>query len=191
MVLLNIWVILGRLLIVAGVIAVFRGHPVGGFYCLAIGGAPQIILYVVKAREKERRASAHVEMLAAAGVASNAGWDHAEQDSGVAVNMAARTLTLLSNGKRKTYPFSDVREWSSNLATASQVVPIGGGFAGAFAMGSANVAAGLRAASATGFFVTVRDMENPKWRIEMSSESVQARWMEILEQAINESHAPT
>lgn len=190
MVLLNIWVILGRLLIVAGVMAVFSGHPVGGFYCLAIGGAPQIIRSVIKAREQERRASAHAEMLAGAGVSPNAGWDHSEQDSGVAINMAARTLTLLSNGKSKTYPFSDVREWSTNLATARQVVPIGGGFAGAVAMGSANIAAGLQAASATGLFVTVRDIENPKWRIEMSSEAVQARWMEILEQAINESHAP-
>jgi hypothetical protein len=42
------------------------------------------------------------------------------------------------------------------------------------------------AAANTGFFVTVRDVDNPKWRIEMRDEATQARWMEILRQEINE-----
>ena len=36
------------------------------------------------------------------------------------------------------------------------------------------------------FFVTVRDIDNPKWRIAMSDSNTQARWMEILRQSINE-----
>jgi hypothetical protein len=42
------------------------------------------------------------------------------------------------------------------------------------------------AAANTGFFVAVRDVDNPIWRVEMTDAGREARWMEILRQEINQ-----
>lgn len=36
------------------------------------------------------------------------------------------------------------------------------------------------------FFVTVRDIANPKWYVSMNNRAIQSRWMEILRQQIND-----
>jgi hypothetical protein len=47
-------------------------------------------------------------------------------------------------------------------------------------------AAKIDAAARSGFFVEVRDIDHPRWRIAMKDEAQQARWMEILRQEIKE-----
>jgi hypothetical protein len=142
----------------------------------------------IKSRKQRlaKVASIQSAMLHAAGVTPDTGCNHAEQDSGIAINRQARTLTLLSDGKWKTYPFSDIREWETKLSTPDRVFAVGGGAVQMGAIAGENIRAAERAALATGLFVTVKDIENPKWRVAMSNQTTQARWMEILRQELND-----
>lgn len=171
-----------------GVISLFVGHGNGGMgftlFMLAIGFGP-LALIVRRGRSKKAKSGAvHASMLAAAGVAPGAGCDHAEDGSGVAINRAAKTLTLCIGEHWKTYPFTDIREWEANLHKAGEVVAVG--VQGSLVALGANDRARRNAQAISGLFVTVRDIDNPKWRIAMSDTNTQARWMEILRQAINE-----
>lgn len=151
---------------------------------MAVGFGP-LVVQIRRSRSNRAKAkAAHAAMLASAGVAPGAGFDHAEAGSGVAVSRSARTLSLRLGETWKTYPFTDVRGWETNKEQAGQV--IAGNVSGAMAALGPNLRASQEAAAATGLFVTVRDIDNPKWRIAMSNTQTQARWMEILQQAINE-----
>jgi Domain of unknown function (DUF4755) len=186
MVFVLLFMMIANFIIVGGVMALFAGNISAGLIAIAIGATPHTLLYLRRKRERERCAVIRSNVLANAGLAVDSQWIHMENDSGIAINSAARTLTLAAGGNIKTYALSDIREWSSNLATAGQMNVGGAGFAGALSAGAANIAAGARADAATGFFVTVRDIQHPAWRIQMTRAPDQARWMEILEQAINE-----
>lgn len=179
----------GSITFIIGLLCMFNGHPAGGFETMIAGGAMHVPPYFARQRRREKAAAFLAEFRAQAGFAEGGVFEHAHGATAIAVNPARRTMTLASGEKMKTYPLSDVREWSTNLATAAQTVMLGGGLASAVAVGGANMAAGARAAAATGLFVSVRDIENAKWRIEMTSEADQAKWMEILEQTINERRA--
>jgi len=127
-----------------------------------------------------KRGATHEAMLAEAGVSPSSGFDYSERGTGIAINPKARTLTLLDGGFWKTYAFDEVREWETRHEQASQM--IGGGLMGVAAAAGND----RRAAANTGLFVVVKDIENPKWRIEMRDVRTQARWMEILRQQLNE-----
>lgn len=150
---------------------------------LAVGFGP--FFWVRRNRGKMAEANAaHAAMLASAGVAPGAGLDHSEDGSGVAVNRQAGTLSLRMGEKWKTYPFADVRGWETNKEKAGEIVAAG--VSASFVAMTANIRASNAAAAASGLFVTVRDIDNPKWRVAMSNANTQARWMEILRQSINE-----
>jgi hypothetical protein len=53
-------------------------------------------------------------------------------------------------------------------------------------VGAANLGQAIANKRASGLFVRTRDIENPMWRIEMLGRQNQAKWMEILQQSINE-----
>jgi hypothetical protein len=72
---------------------------------------------------------------------------------------------------QKTYPFSDIRQWH-------YVVP---------ARAATSLTDGLYMVNKTGFFVSVRDVEHPEWRIQFRFEKQMKQWIEIFEQSINES----
>lgn len=156
----------------------------GPMFMLAIGFGPMGLSIWEVRRGRAKFAAIHAKMLAAAGVAAGAGCDYSQMDSGIAINRSAKTLTMRSAEKWKTYPFTDVRGWRSSKHTSGQV--IAGNVAGAMAALGPNIRASNEADAATGFFVTVRDIDSPVWRIGMHDEAMQARWMEILQQAINE-----
>lgn len=67
-------------------------------------------------------------------------------------------MGLLADGFWKIYLFSDVREWETRNGLGKN----------------------------SGLYVSVKDVDHPKWRIEMKDDGIQARWMEILRQEINE-----
>jgi hypothetical protein len=191
MVFVLLLVMIANFTILGGLMALYAGNFSAGLIAIAIGATPHAVFYLRRKRERERCDAIRAKMLSEAGLPVDSEWAHMEKDSGVAINAVAGTLTLAAEGKMKSYPLSDIREWSTNLATAGQLVLGGGGLAGAVSSGAANIAAGARADAATGFFVTVRDIHNPKWRIQMTKASDQARWMEIMEQTINEKRIPS
>lgn len=151
---------------------------------MAVGFGPLFMQVRRNQGRKDKFNAAHTAMLASAGIAPGTGCDHVLRDSGIAINRQARTLSLRLGEKWKAYPFADIRDWRVSKHTAGQVVA--GNVTGAMAALGPNIRASRDADAATGLFVTVRDIENPQWRIAMYDVATQARWMEILQQAINE-----
>ena len=103
---------------------------------------------------------------------------------GIAIDLEGETLHLKELAREMSYPFSSVRDWKSNIATGGMV--LGGG---AFGAGQ-RIRQGIENKRDTGLFISVKDIENPKWRIEFPGsarelENELARWMEILNQSIN------
>ena len=153
-------------------------------FLLAIGFGPLALIIRRNRRKQAKFGAVHVRMLAAAGVSPGTGCDHAEDGTDV-INRAAKTLTLCIGEHWKTYPFTDIREWEANLHKAGEIVAVG--VQGSLAALGANDRARSNAYAMSGLFVTVHDIDNPKWRIAMSDTAKQARWMKILRQAINEN----
>lgn len=112
-------------------------------------------------------------------------YSHFENDTAVAIDPGAGTLTLKVKSSIKTYPFADIREWTSAQGQAATFIPMGG-LANGVAAGAAAMGAAANAAAMTGFFVKVRDVEHPEWRVSMFKKSDRNRWIEILQQEINE-----
>lgn len=115
----------------------------------------------------------------------NAKYKHEWDGSAIAVNDANRTVFLANGFKIKTYSFSDVRSWRYNLETGGKW--IGGAL---FERWFRNAEVSAKNVARSGFFVTVRDVENPEWRIGFrmndQTESQLKKWMEIMQQEINE-----
>ena len=115
--------------------------------------------------------------------AQGKGYRHAEGSSAIAVDTEAKTVTMVAGENRKTYPYDSIRSWEVVKETAGEVV--GGGLPGV----GAQLRANKRARMATGMFVTVKDIDYPIWRIEMSQTATQHRWMEIFRQEVKEGGA--
>ena len=154
------------ILIVYGPIAIYRGF-------IALGSLKQ--------------AQAKQAFLASAGTAK---YSHFENNSGIAIDPTAGTLTLRSGVTTKSYSFTDVREWTNAQATPATFIPMGG-LANGLAAGAATLGAAANAAAQTGFFVKVRDVDSPEWRVSMVKKTDRDRWSEILEQEINERRRNT
>ena len=165
-----------------------RGEGFAAFCILLVGIAPLVLLIWAGQARKARWGRVHADMLAAAGVGPG-DFEHGEDDSGIAINRSARTVTLLDAGHWKTYPFDDVRGWKAYLVRPGQVGAMGGNLGSAVAAMSAEANMERDAKASTGLFVEVRDVDRARWRVAMKDERTQARWMEILRQEINEGHA--
>ena len=160
--------------------------PIGALLSLAIGAAPLCLLFWLGQQRRAGWAEVHARMLAEAGVAAGSGYEHGEEDSGIAVNRQARTVTLLHAGSWKTYPFSDVRAWKGYKVRPGQSLAVGGNLSSHVAAMGAEARAKQEAAADTGLFVEVRDIDRPRWRVAMKDERAQLRWIELLRQEINE-----
>ncbi|MBJ6985633.1 hypothetical protein JGR68_01265 [Luteimonas sp. MC1750] len=79
-----------------------------------------------------------------------------------------------------------MRSWESNLQTGGMAVHGGSSLSGASSVGAANLGRSIANRRASGLFVLTRDVDNPRWRIEMLGKREQSKWMEILQQSINE-----
>nr|WP_225562971.1 DUF4755 domain-containing protein [Rhodanobacter sp. DHG33] len=103
---------------------------------------------------------------------------------GIAVNGQTQQLALISDGKSKVYGFSDVRKWETSFERpghVSNAVNI----SSALAADAANIRMHREAKANSGLFITVRDVDNPVWRIPLIDKPQQQRWMEILRQTVN------
>lgn len=111
---------------------------------------------------------------------SKADYSHIYKDTAIAINRKDSTIFLADKYNRKTYGFEDVREWRYNLAMHQS----GGGFA-------ETVGTNIRNKNETGFFVAMKDIDFPEWRIEFKydskTEKELKRWMEIMTQCINKN----
>lgn len=100
--------------------------------------------------------------------------------TGLALNINSKTIYLKDKKVQKSYPFSDIREWRYNVQTGGEII---NGSAGA------NYGIHLKNKAESGFFVFMRDIEHPQWRIvfpynkKMKTELM--RWVEIFRQHVN------
>jgi hypothetical protein len=166
--------------------AVVQGRGMEAFGFFLFGWGPILAICAFLIRRSIKRQEFHARLLQEVGIQAGAGLDHCEGGDGIAIDPKGKRLVLY-NGKRwKAYPYEDVRGWEDIHETAGQIVGAGLGVSGGLAAGASNLGAAQRAAKATGFFVTVRDTQTPKWRITMANAQQRSRWMEIMQQELNE-----
>lgn len=175
-----IWALIGG---IGLLVAMNVPHGSFSLFGAAVAFGPLALVFWTLKRRAGKWKSVYADMLRDAGVAQGAGYDWFEDGTGVALNRQARTLTLLANGAWKTYPLAEVREWETRVERGGKAV--GFGVQGELQAFAANASASQQALANTGLFVRVKDVERPMWRVSMS-QAVQARWMEILRQEINE-----
>ena len=117
--------------------------------------------------------------------AQGAKYSYAGGASAIAMD-TDRSVMRVKNGMLiKEYPFGDVREWHASLISGGGMV--GFGVAGGLTALAASTGAKRENAKASGFYIKVRDIDHPQWRIEMPSQDNQNRWMEIFNQLINKN----
>lgn len=161
------------------------------FFLMNMPGGPPILLAfgpigALAAWEffrAKRSSGAKGSLLAMLEMQEGQGRIHVSGGSGIALNPATKKIALYASGGGKAYSYDDVRGWETVKQQAGAIYSTN--FSGAIGAAGTNIREAVKAANATGFFVTVRDIDFPKWRVEMPSESDQARWMEILRQEIN------
>lgn len=85
---------------------------------------------------------------------------HVEKDTGIFVGNARKKIGVVAEGETRLYDYGEVRSW------ATRAMP-----------------------DDWRFVVCVRDTQNPMWNIRMRDFRQRDRWMEILEQEINELRA--
>lgn len=153
---------------------------------ISAGWAPVGFMFLLGRRKKAKAMKVKSEASSQSGIPVDSRFFHWEGDTGLALNESRQTITVAVGPNVKTYKFNEIRDWSVRSETAGQVVPIGGGVAGGIAAGAASIGAGIRADANTGLFLSVKDIENPTWRISMMDKKTREVWFEILTQAINE-----
>lgn len=83
-------------------------------------------------------------------------------------------------GRMIKFNWEDVRQWSHGTQTGGML------YGGTPSQGISNELANSRQrienAEASGFFVTVKDVNQPKWQFETSDKALQNKWMEIFRQ---------
>jgi hypothetical protein len=135
------------------------------------------------ARDDQRLLAAARE---AVGAAPGMQFEHVEVGTAIVLDPESRRLAVAQGARSKVYRYEDVRSWRAHKESAAGSM---GGGVGTIAAGSASIAASKQADLNTGLFLTMRDIDNPEWRVSMFEASDRARWSEILRQEIDERAA--
>ena len=121
-------------------------------------------------------------------------YKYGNDEHGIALDEAKSEIHLFTYGISKTYPFSEIRGFTTNIATGGKMIAgFGTGLAAtahALSVASANKAQERQNQDATGIFISVKDIDHPEWRIKFSKyphdeERLQKQWMEIFRQVVN------
>jgi len=168
-------------LVIAGFAFTSNGYGVLGIPMIALGGW-MLWRFVTEMKNKSASKSEWSSLIA------NAQYHHFQDHSGIAIDTKEKIVHLKHPSQIKSYPFSDIRSWRYNLSTGGHVRTYGaiGGIAAAQASAE-NIRVMRENKASSGFYVTVKDIENPEWRVAMNSEKDMKKWMEIFEQHVNEN----
>jgi hypothetical protein len=85
---------------------------------------------------------------------------HVEKDTGIFVHSVRRKIGVVAGGASRLYEYGEVRSWATRAMPDDWRLVVG-----------------------------VRDTQNPMWYLHMRDPRERDRWMEILEQEINEARA--
>jgi hypothetical protein len=136
----------------------------GTFLFLLSALAPAGLLMGVSMARTNKHTERFRKILRETGVDEGSGFEYSENGTGIAVNNQSKTITLLANDSSKTFPYADIREWGTAKEDTST----------------------FQFDKSWFFTLTVRDKDNPKWRIFMGDSGTRDRWMELMRQEINE-----
>lgn len=138
-----------------------------------------------------RSEDSYEKSAAAKSLAQGAPYAYVRGGTGIAIDPARRVVRLKNGRTVKEYPFTEVRGWERRLESGGEMVGGYGTGTAAIGPGMAAIGHNIRQSRAnrknSGFFINVSDINHPQWRIDMRSASSQYRWMEILQQTINEN----
>ena len=116
-------------------------------------------------------------------------YQHYYGKTGIALDTTNRKIHLKEGKKEKAYDFNEIKSWRYNISYGGQST--GGGGLGAVGH---DISVNMRNKKESGFFVSVRDVENPEWRLafrymsgrwQRKMEIELKKWMEIFDQCIN------
>lgn len=171
-------IVIGAYFVLSGIPALIFGF--GGIFYIILGAA--FIFFGYKLRQKNNNKKNNIKGLDKSALA-NAEYSHVYEDFAIGISEKDRKVYLAGNGKSKTYDFSEIRSWRYNLESGGAV--INGGMAGI----AQTIGQDRMNRNASGFFVQVKDVDNPEWQIRFPHDSEQKknllRWMEIFEQKVN------
>lgn len=167
------------------------GQAHGGYaiFMIVIGFGPLVFTIRRYRSIKSKWTGAYSEMLRVLATGGSIDYQHWQPNSGIAINRKTKMVGLCQTGVWIVYHYSSVRSWERVSATAGRTPAYTGSLVGQAAALSDAVGAARRAAGESGLFVEVADVDHPRWHIMMSDPNVQAKWMEILRQEVNESRA--
>ncbi|MFT9015859.1 MAG: DUF4755 domain-containing protein [Acetobacter sp.] len=83
-------------------------------------------------------------------------------------------------GRMVKFNWDDVRQWSNGTQTGGMLY--GGTQSDQISNAFANIQQRIENAEASGFFVTIKDVNQPKWQFTTTNEALQNKWMEIFRQ---------
>lgn len=131
---------------------------------------------------------------------NNDGYYYHEFDkTALLLDLNKKTLKLKDKGKEQTYPFSDIKTWRYDLTSSGKI--IGVGITNGIIAKSQNDSNRLKDAKNSGFFISVKDIQNPEWQIKFfpkkgrfsddvgfrDTELQMKRWMQVFEQVLNKN----
>lgn len=153
---------------------------------LLIGGGLGGWLIWQPIRDSNKNASKKEEWT---GLVEGCQYHHYHKSTGIGVNTTTRQVHLLDGDKFKKYDFGDIRDWSYSLLTGGNSISNR-----TVADGAHNYRQNKENEAGSGFFLKVKDIDNPEWRVAFpwsisnnkKTEIELKRWMEIFQQNINE-----
>ena len=131
---------------------------------------------------------------------NNDGYYYHEFDkTSLLVDLNKKNIKLKEKNKEKTYPFSDIKTWRYDLTSSGKI--IGVGITNGIIAKSQNDSNRLKDAKNSGFFISVKDIQNPEWQIKFfpkkgrfsddvgfrDTELQMKRWMQVFEQVLNKN----
>ena len=111
---------------------------------------------------------------------------HFYAKTGIAVDTEKREVHLKDRANYKVYRFDEIRSWEANTQSGGMI------YGGGINVLAANLANQRANKENTGLFIKVKDVDMPQWKIEFPPSAAKkelTRWMEILQQTLNESAA--
>lgn len=192
---------MGYLLMFFGVGFTFTGLAtllVGEFFAslmpIGIGAGTTYLGYklVIRSRStKKKKKDAEQEFLNLP-IIAGAEYKHIYQDTAIAINKKQRKVILANPKLMKAYDFSQIKSWKYELNTSGTVY--GAGLNGGIQALAINARNSAIDRASSGFFIQVKDIENPEWRISFDlndrnkpAKQELLKWMEIFDQFVNEN----
>lgn len=124
---------------------------------------------------------------------------HEFDKTSLLIDLNKKIIKLKEKNKEQTYPLSDVKTWRYDLTSSGKV--IGVGITNGIIAKSQNDSNRLKDAKNSGFFILVKDIQNPEWQIKFfpkegrfsddkgfrDTEIQLKRWMQVFEQVLNQN----